>query len=861
MSEMLDRLQSCLADRYAIARELGRGGMATVFLAKDVKHDRDVAIKVLHPELATSIGADRFEREIRLAARLQHPHILGMYDSGEADGLLYYVMPFVEGESLRDRIDREGQLPVEEAVQIALEVADALGHAHVQNVVHRDIKPENILLANGHALVADFGIARAATEGTQKLTQTGMSVGTPLYMAPEQAMGEPAGPTADLYSLGCVLYEMLAGDPPFTGKNAQAILARHAMEVVPSISIVRASVPDEVEEAIHAALGKLPADRPQSAARFAEILGVPMGATATRRVAMRTTAMRRVPTSPGMRQGALVTPWWRRPLVVVPAGALLVAGAFAAWRVGGGTPAVQAAGAGGLDPHRVAVLYFADESRDGTLGYLADGLTEGLITSLRQVDGLAAVISRSGVEPYRGTAISDDSVARALEVGILVKGDVERDGDQIKINLQLVDGASGSTIERASFRQGTGGELGARDSLVQLATSLIRTRLGEEIRLRSRRAGTTNVEAWSQLQRAEQVRKRGEAAAGAGDLEAMGQLFSQADSLLAEVERLDPSWAEPAVLRGLIAYQRSRLASRDPFVIKGWIDQGRAHADRALALDPNDPAALEVRGNLRYWGWLVRIDPEPRALAATLDSAQRDLERATALNRSQAGAWATLSHLYYQVDGKTPLDVRDAARAALQADAFLSNADVVLNRLFLASYDLGFFPDADSWCAELRQRFPDNLTAPRCELYLHTTTARTPPDLDRVWAVADSVVAKSPEQRRPYQQLSANMLAAAAIARASQEASDPERRKALADSARRVRDRSQGDAISDPTRELLFSSAFVSTLLGDKDQAFEALRTYLAANEQRRQSLVKDPGWWFTPLVSDPRWGRFIAGL
>ncbi len=299
MSTIQERLRALLSDQYAIERELGRGGMATVFLAKDLKHDRDVAIKVLHPELAATIGADRFEREIKLAAKLQHPHILGLYDSGAADGLLYYVMPFVQGESLRDRLDREGQLPIDDALQVALEVADALGYAHQLGIVHRDIKPENVLLSGGHALVADFGIARAVTEGGgQKLTQTGMAVGTPVYMAPEQAVGETVGPTADLYSLGCVLYEMLAGEPPFTAKSAQALMARHAMEAVPSIRIVRNTVPEEVEDAIFATMAKVPADRPQTAAQFSEFLGLPIGATASRRTSIRATASRRVPTQP-----------------------------------------------------------------------------------------------------------------------------------------------------------------------------------------------------------------------------------------------------------------------------------------------------------------------------------------------------------------------------------------------------------------------------------------------------------------------------------------------------------------------------------------------------------------------------------
>src|SRR6185295_15514190 len=220
-----DRLASALADRYDVERQVGQGGMATVYLARDLKHQRRVAIKVLRPELSASLGGDRFLREIRVAANLQHPNILGLYDSGEAEGLLYYVMPFVEGESLRDRLTKEQQLPLHDALQIVREAAEALQYAHEHQIVHRDIKPENILLLGGHALVADFGIARAVSSaGGDKLTQTGMAVGTPHYMSPEQALGsDHLDGRSDEYSLGCVAYEMLVGQPPFQGPSAMAI--------------------------------------------------------------------------------------------------------------------------------------------------------------------------------------------------------------------------------------------------------------------------------------------------------------------------------------------------------------------------------------------------------------------------------------------------------------------------------------------------------------------------------------------------------------------------------------------------------------------------------------------------------------
>ena len=277
MAALLNRLQQSLADRYAIERELGRGGMAVVMLARDLKHQRQVAIKVLRPELSQSLGTDRFLREIEVAAQLTHPHILPVFDSGAADGLLYYVMPYVEGGSLRAWLEREAQLPVDLALKLTCQVADALEYAHGRGVVHRDIKPENILLESGEAVVADYGLALAVSAaGGERLTESGLALGTPAYMSPEQAAGDrQVDGRADLYSLGCVLYEMLAGEPPFTGPTAQAIMAKRFGAPVPLIRVVREGVPLAVERAIERALAKVPADRFRTAGEFAEALSQP----------------------------------------------------------------------------------------------------------------------------------------------------------------------------------------------------------------------------------------------------------------------------------------------------------------------------------------------------------------------------------------------------------------------------------------------------------------------------------------------------------------------------------------------------------------------------------------------------------
>src|SRR5688572_2528897 len=274
---VLDKLRSALTDRYRVDREIGVGGMATVYLAHDLRHDRNVAIKVLHPDLAAALGAERFLAEIKTTAKLQHPHILPLLDSGEAEGLLYYVMPYVSGESLRNRLERETQLAVDDAVRIARECLSALESAHKQGVVHRDIKPENILLHEDQALVADFGIALAVSAaGGPRMTQTGLSLGTPAYMAPEQAMGERViDGRADIYALGAVLYESLVGEAPFTGPTVQAIVARVMTEQPRSITAQRRSVPPHVNAAVLRALEKLPADRFATPAEFARALVTP----------------------------------------------------------------------------------------------------------------------------------------------------------------------------------------------------------------------------------------------------------------------------------------------------------------------------------------------------------------------------------------------------------------------------------------------------------------------------------------------------------------------------------------------------------------------------------------------------------
>ena len=835
MPDLLETLRDALAERYAVERELGRGGMATVFLAEDLKHRRPVAIKLLHPELAAALGggAERFLREIAIAARLQHPHILPLYDSGAASGLLFYVMPYVEGESLRDRLDREKQLSLEETLRITGEVAGALAYAHSHGVVHRDIKPENIMLSGGSAVVADFGIARAlsAAGEAHHLTQTGTVIGTPAYMSPEQATGSvEIDGRSDEYSLACVTYEMLVGEPPFTGSTAQAIIARHSLDSVSPPSIVRATIPDTVERAVLRALAKVPADRYPTTALFAEALaapGAPLGA-GTRRTTRATPAAR----------------WIGLPRGVVLAGVALVV-AVAGWGVLArvrGRARPSGVEAGGLDPRRVAVLYFEPASSNTDLAYLADGLTEALIADLKRVVGLD-VVSKNGVARYRNPEIPPDSVARALSVGTLVRGSVEATGNRYRISVRLVEGSSGVDFRRGSFEVPKANLLDIRDSLAGEVADFLRQRLGEEVRLREEEAGTRSPAAWALVQKAEQAQKEASGLA-AGDPTGAAARYAQADSLLDAAERADPKWVEPVVQRARVAYLRSRL-EREPREADKWLQLGLRHAQRAVDREPHNPDALEARGTIRFRRFLQGLEPDPAAADKLLAAARADLEDATRLNPAQVGAWNVLSSLYYQT--RDLVEANRAARSAYEGDAYLASADVILYRLFVTSYDLELFLPAIDWCDKGRRRFPTNPQFVECQLMLMTSKAADP-DVDRAWQLADEVGRLTPERDRTRKRLLEQVWVGFVLGRAG-----------LADSARHVLERSKGDPDIDPQRELLGYVAAARVALGDKEEALRLLEQYLVANPKHRDGFRKNVHWWWRSIQDDAKFKALIG--
>jgi serine/threonine-protein kinase len=815
VTEPYAALNTALADHYIIDRELGRGGMALVYLARDLKHERFVALKTLRPEIAMALGRERFLREIRLAARLQHPNILPVYDSGDAAGTLYYVMPFVEGESLRERLEHEPQLPLDDALQITREVADALAYAHDHDVVHRDIKPENIMLSGGHAIVTDFGIARAVSAaGGDKLTETGLAIGTPAYMPPEQSAGTgKVDRRSDIYSLACVLYETLAGQPPFTGPTAQAIMARHSLDSVPRLKVVRETIPDDVEAVIERALEKVPADRYQTAVQFREALS----SASTGRVSRVTP-----------RRSSLLAPLRRHRATAAAGGvALLVALTWAVL----GRRGTAGAGTAGLDLRHVAVLYFDDQSPDSSLGFLADGLTEGLIAQLAQVRTLR-VVSRNGVFPFRHADLPRDSIARAVGAGTLVEGSVEPVRDRVRVTVRLVDGSSGADLlRRASFEQSSANLLSIRDSLAAEVARVLRERLGEEVRLREERAGTRSTEAWAAVQRAEHTRKEAEAVLRT-KMDSAVALYVRTDSILAAAERMDPNWADPIILRGDLLERRVRLTRSAPL-----IEQGLGHVARALALAPANAQALELRGTLRYRQWQLTRPSDPQEAARLLDEARKDLEQATSIDPTAASAFSTLSSLYYQT--KDIQGAALAARRAYEEDAYLTNAADILTRLFHTSYDLDQQRQAQRWCQEGRRRFPRDYRLFRCPLYMMTRLET--PDIARAWSVLNGTDSLMPPPQRELQHLRNQMMVAAVIARAG-----------LRDSAHHVIARSRTTPEIDPEQAQLAYEAFVRTLLGEQDDAIRLLQRYVAANPEHSFRVGGDISWWWRDLENHP---------
>jgi serine/threonine-protein kinase len=591
VDDTVARLSASLSGRYTIERELGAGGMATVYLAHDLRHDRDIALKVLRPDLAESLGRERFLREIRLAARLNHPHILPLHDSGEADGFLFFVMPMMQGQTLRDRMREEGQLPVDVAVRLVQEVAEALDYAHRHDVVHRDIKPENILLHEGHALVADFGIGKAiiaaAVSGVTTLTQVGVTVGTPAYMSPEQAAGDAIDDRTDLFALGCVLYEMLTGEAALTGPTIQAVIAKRFHYSPPSVSSVRSAVPAGVSRTIERLLERDPAARLSS--------------------------------------GALVVAALREHDTSVPAQTLRRA------------------------EQSVAVLPFANMSASTKDDYFADGITEEIINLLAQLRGLP-VAARTSCFAFKGKDEDLRVVGEKLGVQHVLEGSVRKAGSHVRITAQLISAADGYHIWSERYDRDLVDIFALQDDIANSIAMKLKLSLLDAPDRSATRAGPRNVEAYELLLKGRVLlRQRGlatlDALACFQRAVALDPELVEAHALLADAHRLiwiygmAPASLTVPQARAAIA-RALALDAEDPQALSTLsniassydvdMDGCIALADRVLAREPLRVETLCERGFVVA----LRSNSSPESLAEALHHI-RTARRADPLN-----AWA-----------------------------------------------------------------------------------------------------------------------------------------------------------------------------------------------------------------------------
>ena len=697
-ADLKDALQAALGSTYTLERELGRGGMATVFLAIDVKHKRRVALKVLHPDLATALGPERFRREIELAAQLQHPHILSVHDSGETPtGLLWFTMPYVEGESLRDRLNRDRQLPIPEALRIASEAAEALDYAHRHGVVHRDIKPENILLAERHALVADFGIARALAPpsgSTQTLTETGISLGTPAYMSPEQASGQrDLDGRTDIYSLGAVLYEMLAGEPPFTGPNAQAVIARRFSEHPRRLRSVRDTVPEGVDRAVDTALATVPADRFATAGDLAKALELADRASSAPAPAHAAVPAAVSATAPSVKasitgSAAPPSPRARKPFPAVftalGLGFLVGVGVLFAWR----SRSVSAGGAAGAT--RLAVLPF-DNLGDSADAYFADGLTDAVRNKLAGLNGIEVIASTSSGQ-YRHSGktaqqIGQELGARYLLVGKVRWAKLSAGQSQVQVSPELIDATSAAEKWGAPFDAPLTDVFQVQSDIAGKVAQELKVALTPASQQTLAQRPTQNLAAYDAYLRS--------TAFQGNDPATLRRSLAYAEQAVALDSTFAAAWAEVA-LRHALLYANTTSTPADAAA-------ARHAADRAVALAPRAPegyeargyyalnVARDVQGAVTALGTAVRLAPSSasavRRLSAAEGSAGRwnealaHAQQAVTLDPRSSGAAHQLTSVLLTLRRYGDARAAAARALALGPGDLLLIEDAVLSRL------------------------------------------------------------------------------------------------------------------------------------------------------------------------------------
>lgn len=811
-------LKNALAGRYVVERMLGRGGMATVYLARDERHRRQVAIKVLRADLVRELGSERFLREIEIAAGLQHQNILPVYDSGETDGLLYYIMPFIAGESLQERLEREHQLPLSAIATIADDVSHALDYAHAHGIVHRDIKPGNILLGESHAVVSDFGVAWAIAAGSERLTSSGLVVGTTRYMSPEQASGDPTiDGRSDVYSLGCVVFEMLVGEPPFTGPTPQAVIAKHMQASIPDARVVRPTIGAETQQVLATALAKVPADRFATAGEFVLALHRSLSAMHVRR---------------------------RRRRIAIGGSAtflLPVIGLLLRFVMGpSGENAQPDATNLATDQPRVAVLYFDDLTQDSSLGHIAEGLTEELIHELSGVNAFR-VVSKGGVKQFRGRQAPFDSMVRVLGASTIVDGSLQRAGDELRVMVHFIDAITNTNVDRISIQRPISEFVTLEREVAQQVAIALRRRLGREVLLRGEIKGTASSTAAELVLKSKRFREDAEVLADRphpADRRTALAALDRADSLLALAQAADPRWLRPVLERGWVSHRRARLlqgAARFEAA-----ERGLAHARVAMLSASTSAEALELRGTLRWF--VAREMDTSAAQPQQLNEAEADLRAALNRDSSRATAWEALSALLLRKGNFAEADI--AAERALREDAYLSDARAIYERLFYSAVWNGNNSRAGEWCKRGRLSFPGYWRFVECELTLLRENVDEKPNDQHAWALVRELerlysVDQAKVDGNHYSLIYWRVVAAAISARAGK------RDIAWAEIARAKR-ATEGDSLL--RLDLMYDEAYLRLVLGQRDRAEELLRELVRVRPGSRAILARDPLFRDLPL-------------
>ena len=827
IEDELARLKTALAARYEFDRELGQGAFATVFLARDLQLERQVAIKVLHPRPESPLNDLRFVQEIHFLARLQHPNILPIHDSGHVGELLYYVMPYVEGESLRARLVREQVLAVREAIRIARALTDALDCAHRAHVIHRDIKPENILLSDSIPILADFGIARALdVSRAQRITSTGVgSPGTPPYMSPEQLAGSPgADVRSDIYSLGCVLYEMLTGHAPFDEDGG---FAKRVTDPPPSARERRPEVTLALDRVLAKALGRTPEERFTSARAMRDALDGAVKNPLSEAL------------SEADAQALTEAPWYRQPkytLLATAVAAVIIAVTMAASAIRGTR---NSAATGHLDDlRRIAVLYFDDLTPDRHLPDVANGLTENLIDQLSQVSSLR-VISPNGVRQFRGTTAPVDSVSRQLNAGTIVGGSVSSSGATMRLTVRLIDGKTGEEFHNRTFQRPSWDFFKLQDSLSFDVAVALRERLGREIRLREQRSAASSLEAWKLVEHAEEMTEEGAARLRSGDMMARRTLF-RADSAYALAEKADPKWVTPTVDRARTALIAAFLHSESPDSTRITLEEAVSHAERAIRKNQHSAEAFAIRGEARL-RMVTFGAAEDQNTDSILSLAQRDLTQAASARPDQARTWSVLGDLYFEQGSYD--EAAEAYKTAYDTDAFLDESRSITQMLVMSSLSGGRFEDARNWCSVARHRFPEDPRFRECTLLILGWSAQSKGEIATAWDEVSSIEKGDSAGILTFNRMFRRVMVAAVAARSG-----------MPDSARAIIARALHEG--GPEQPALAAEAYVHVLLGEPTAAIVLLRRLVKTSPRVRGKLRNNP--WFKGLRDEPAFRELV---